>query len=259
MKKWLQLAARLYPSPWRRRYGAEFEALLDEGKLRWRDVPDVLLGAIKMQMAFWNPRNVTLACAFIGLVMATGASFAIPNEYVSRAVLRVRFPSTTTPAEQADRISALIGQMSSRSFLSQIIQRRDLNLYQKDREQKPLEDVIERMKDKGILVDIRAAGPRTSTLTVSFTYDDPIAAQRTMSVLITCLVDANQVAARNGHFRAVSTLDLLDPATLPVAPVFPNRGLISFIGLALGVGTGLLLAILRRRGGPTATPTAPAP
>jgi hypothetical protein len=37
---------RLYPAPWRERYGAEFEQLLEERPIRWRGSADVLLGAI---------------------------------------------------------------------------------------------------------------------------------------------------------------------------------------------------------------------
>jgi hypothetical protein len=239
MKKWLQLTARLYPSPWRRRYGAEFEALLEDRELKWRDVLDVFMGAVKMQVSLWNARNITLVCGFAGLILATGGSFAIPNEYVSRAIMQASFQEKTDPAEQADRISTLMGQVVSRHSLAEIIQRRDLNLYRRDRDRKPLEDVIEGMKDKGIKVDIHARSSESSTVTVSFAYDDPIVAQRTMSVLITRMVDANQVAARNARDPIkVSNLDLLDPPSLPPAPSFPNRGLISFAGLAAGVLAG---------------------
>jgi hypothetical protein len=246
MKKWPQLMARLYPSPWRRRYGAEFEALLEDRELKWRDVLDVFMGALKMQVSFWNARNITLVCGFAGLILATGGSFAIPNEYVSRAIMRVSFSGKTDPADQAGRISALISQALSRHSLSEIIQRRDLNLYMSDRERKPLEDVIEGMKDKGIKVDIRARSSESSTVTLSFAYDDPMVAQRTMSALITRMADAIFTAAKNSHDPTVAaTLDLLDPASLPPAPSFPNRGLISFAGLAAGVVAGVGIAKMR--------------
>ena len=39
----IRFARRLYPASWRRRYGIEFEALLEDTSLDWRDVLDVLL------------------------------------------------------------------------------------------------------------------------------------------------------------------------------------------------------------------------
>jgi hypothetical protein len=49
MKQILKLLARLYPAEWRRRYGAEYEALLEAHEPRVRDAFDVLWSAMKMQ------------------------------------------------------------------------------------------------------------------------------------------------------------------------------------------------------------------
>ena len=43
----IRFASRLYPPSWRRRYEVEFEALLEDAGRDWRDVLDVLLGALK--------------------------------------------------------------------------------------------------------------------------------------------------------------------------------------------------------------------
>ena len=50
MKRILKWLAQLYPAAWRARYGAEYEALLEEREPRVRDVVDVAWGAMKMQM-----------------------------------------------------------------------------------------------------------------------------------------------------------------------------------------------------------------
>jgi hypothetical protein len=44
MRRWIGLAAGLYPAEWRGRYGAEFDALLDDAGLQWRDLADVIRG-----------------------------------------------------------------------------------------------------------------------------------------------------------------------------------------------------------------------
>ena len=38
---------RLYPRPWRRRYGAEMQAILDEIPIRWSQVADLARGAVR--------------------------------------------------------------------------------------------------------------------------------------------------------------------------------------------------------------------
>jgi hypothetical protein len=42
---------RLYPSAWRRRYEAEFLALLEDRPVRHRDVPDIVLGSIDAHLS----------------------------------------------------------------------------------------------------------------------------------------------------------------------------------------------------------------
>lgn len=49
MKRIMKFLARLYPSTWRTRYGAEYEALLDDATPRPRDAFDVAWVAVKLQ------------------------------------------------------------------------------------------------------------------------------------------------------------------------------------------------------------------
>src|SRR4051794_17683175 len=148
MRNWLRFAARLYPSTWRTRYGAEFEALLDDSTPAWRDVLDVFRGAIKMQISTWSVRNVVFACGLIGLAIATGWAFATPGQYVSHAVLRVtpsQIPENLVPdvfnREMVSHINRIWQQTSNITSLAEIIQRQDLDLYRSERSRKPLFDV----------------------------------------------------------------------------------------------------------------------
>ena len=54
MKRLAAGLARLYPRQWRVRYGKEFGALLEDANLTWRDLLDVIIGALRMQMKAWN-------------------------------------------------------------------------------------------------------------------------------------------------------------------------------------------------------------
>jgi hypothetical protein len=50
MKRTMRFLVWLYPSTWRKRYGAEFEALLEDATPSAQDAFDVFWGALKMQM-----------------------------------------------------------------------------------------------------------------------------------------------------------------------------------------------------------------
>jgi Gram-negative bacterial TonB protein C-terminal len=57
----LRWAARLYPESWRERYGAEFDALLEDVSPSFGDVCDVLGGALRARLT--APTNLALAPA----------------------------------------------------------------------------------------------------------------------------------------------------------------------------------------------------
>jgi hypothetical protein len=62
MKRLARWLARLYPRQWRARYGQEFDALLEDVNLTWRDVIGVALSALEMRMKTTTaPRIVDLA------------------------------------------------------------------------------------------------------------------------------------------------------------------------------------------------------
>jgi uncharacterized protein involved in exopolysaccharide biosynthesis len=257
----LHLAARLYPASWRRRYGTEFAALLADAGPRRRDVFDVFLGAIKMRISMWSLPNITLACGLAGLVLATGTAFRMPNQYVSRALLRIT-PRTVPeekdlPARRDDpdaqsrqQFAPIIARALSRQSLGEIIQQSDLNLYPNERARQPLEDVIENMKARDIQIEFlrkpsaAAFNSSATAFVVSFRYPDPVLAQKTTNALMTRLVDENFTARKTS---GILVLDLLDPASLPRNPSAPNRWTIALTGLAAGLLTGILLALFRRK------------
>ena len=47
MRRFVRRIANLYPPRWRERYGSEFEALLEDASLTWRDLLDVAVGALR--------------------------------------------------------------------------------------------------------------------------------------------------------------------------------------------------------------------
>jgi hypothetical protein len=71
MSRVIRLAAKLYPAPWRDRYGPEFEALLDDAGITGRIAFDVLAGAIQMQMQRWWKAGIATLFAILAVFAAS--------------------------------------------------------------------------------------------------------------------------------------------------------------------------------------------
>jgi polysaccharide chain length determinant protein (PEP-CTERM system associated) len=144
---------------------------------------------------------------FFGIVASIVVAFVIPNTYVSQAEMQIT-PSQISPAIVqntisqllTDRISAMENNILSRTSLSSIIQDPRLNLYDKERQAQPLEDVIETMRTRDVRIQIvslpSTGGARASAFTVSFSYKDPHKAHDTVQALITKFQDANLTEQR---------------------------------------------------------------
>jgi LPS O-antigen subunit length determinant protein (WzzB/FepE family) len=238
----------LYPAAWRGRYGRELETLVADIDTRPGDVLDLVWGAIRMQLstpgAYLKLGAITAA---IGALVAGGASFAMPERYVSTAVVRVtpRIPSGAT-ADQArimagDRLQQLQQWAFSRSSLAEMIQRPELDLYAADRQRLPLEEIVHNMRTR----DVRVRAVNPSTISISFAYGDGKVARRVVNSIVAKFNEVNVATPVRGLAAPVQ-LEVLDPASLPERSGGPNRIAIPVIGLAAGFALGLLIAWLRR-------------
>ena len=54
-RRLVRWAIRLYPPWWRRRYGAELDALLAAIDLRWRDIGSIVRGGMAMRLTQPEP------------------------------------------------------------------------------------------------------------------------------------------------------------------------------------------------------------
>jgi polysaccharide biosynthesis transport protein len=146
---------------------------------------------------------------YAGIAISTMVAFFLPNVYVSRAALRItpsvipeNLVAATFNQQMIDRIQQMWQEVTSRSQLSELIQRPTLDLYRKERNGKPLEDVIEEMKSRDIKIESvnfnSGNNKPSSSFVISFSYPDRYKAQQVVSALVTKLTDANQVAQRAG-------------------------------------------------------------
>jgi uncharacterized protein involved in exopolysaccharide biosynthesis len=248
MKRLLKLLARLYPSTWHRRYGAEFETLLEDSTPRIRDLYDVFLGALKMQMTTWNFTRITLATCLTGALAAIAISFAIPSRYISRTLIIASPPVNAaatndsgagTKSDMRGYLINLEPDVLNRDSLSRIIER--LNLYPRERANMPLDAVVTKMQSNIYVWPVKGTG--LSAFFIQFDYPDPHVAQKVNGEVVSQLMSANLAySASHPHlvFRVV------DAPELPQKPAGPNRIEMGVIGLLIGLPAGLILALVIR-------------
>ena len=144
---------------------------------------------------------------FAGIVIATVTAFLLPNSYISTAEMQITpaqisqsIVATTINQQLTERIQQMENEILSRTSLSGLIQDPRLDLYKSERQNKPLEDVIEEMRSRDVRIQIVSLPGderrRASAFTVSFSYPDRLKAQQTVQALITKFNDANQTSQR---------------------------------------------------------------
>lgn len=235
MKTLLRCAAALYPSHWRARYGAELDALIEDAGGGWREFVDICKGAIKMQIVSAGVWRFAGACGLAGLLIAAVAAWRTPAEYQSIAVLRM----APAPLEQRmEKLARAEQAILSRRSLAAVIQKYDL--YRKQRERQPLEDIVENLRNRRIQIrtlDTPQSQSPSLAFAIAFDGESPRQAQAVTSELTAQFVDALKDSA---------PLEVLDPASLPQGAFAPNRPAWLAAGLVLGIVSGLVLLGIRR-------------
>ena len=222
MKRVIRFLIHLYPAWWRRRYGRELEALLEDSGSR--DVWDLFRAAMEMQMKTWSFGRIVTLCGIAGVMLASVVAFSMPYQFRSITVLRIPEALPRTDLPQA--ASAALAPPS----LVNIINER--NLYVPERKVMPIEDVIERMRRA-----IRISPIDTRAMTVEFTYEDPFTAQQI----------AQTLAERFVGF------EVLDPPSFPKLVGERKRYGLAGLGLPVGLLFGVVLALILRRRTPVAS------
>ena len=245
MRRWMLLAAKLYPRAWRERYSEEFEALLEDYRPNWREVADVMRGAVKMQIKMGKGYlTIVAAMAVAGAIVAGVVAFRAPSKYVSTAVVQMA-PQEVEPFET---------KFLSRTFLTTLICNPKLGLYPATIRPSTMEAAVHEMQRDLRVNRVEAHGPGGATapaLRISFSYPDRSKARDVVAAIAAEAVDDHGWNAMRQfiwhdlwpHEAPPAPLphaQLLSPASVPGKPVGPNR--LSLI--ATGIGAGLLLGAL---------------
>jgi polysaccharide biosynthesis transport protein len=144
-------------------------------------------------------RSWLIGPAFCGLVAAVVVAFLWPDTYVSTAVMRItpqqisdRLVPTVVNMQMQQRLQQMQQEILSRSSLSELIQRPSLDLYRKERQRYPMEDVVSDMRNKFIRIQTVDTGRGgASAFTISFSYPDRFKAQAVVRELVTKFTEQN--------------------------------------------------------------------
>ena len=226
MKTLLRILARLYPAAWRKRYGAEFEALIEDARPGLGGALDILKGALAMQVTSWTPSRVLAVSAVAGVLIAIGIAYAMPRKWSSAAVIQA---DVQTP----DRVNTLAQTALSRGALATILH--NSGIYRDNLKTMPEEDVLEIFKRSIKVSPVRSASG--NAFQVRFTYGDPRLAQQVTQALAASFIESNFTNPEPGVFR------LVEVANLPQQPINPTfSGKIATAGLGGGLLIGAPLA-----------------
>jgi hypothetical protein len=227
MKRLLRFLIRLYPTWWRRRYGRELEALLEDSGSGSRDAWDLFQGAMEMQMSRWSFGRIVAVCGIVGVMLAGTVAFSLPYRYQSTTILKI-----PAGAQPIDRVNEAAQVALNRNSLTSIINQHDL--YLPERKAMPMEDVVERMHRSIQVTPVMSTAQTVVAMAVRFAYQDPSIAQQVTQTL----------AARFAGF------EVLDPASAPQRVTERKRYGLAGLGLPAGMLFGVVLALIVRRSAP---------
>jgi len=227
MKQLIRLIVWLYPLSWRHRYRREFDALLADIRPGWRDFLDVLKGALEMHMTMGMLGKRVAVFGLTGALLAAALSFTLRDKYLSEALVTV-----SNAAGQAGELEQLVLRALNRDSLIGIIEKQ--HLYERERMGEPIDAVIDKMRSN---ITIRLRSP--TALEVSFAYPDALRAQNATTDLLGRLIEENAASS-------ISTILRLNAPPSMQGPIWPNRAVITGLGLGAGVFMGALAACLRR-------------
>ncbi|MEO8367706.1 MAG: hypothetical protein ABI806_00710 [Candidatus Solibacter sp.] len=250
MRTLVRWAVMLYPAAWRARYGGELEALMEDAGVRGGDVWDLARGAVFMQITTMNFGKIVAGSTVAGVLAAGIWAVAQPRQYVSTAVMRMSSPAAgvwTDKMAPMQRLQRLQQDVLSRGSLTKIIQAQ--NLFQKERQQLPLEDIIQQMRDRNIQIRVMD-GRGGATFTVNYSAGNPAEAQAATRAIVTAMIERN-VAQASAAGDGPANIEVIDGASLPSEAAGQGRAWVvgrgGLAGMALGLVFGALWWVTRRQ------------
>jgi polysaccharide biosynthesis transport protein len=151
-------------------------------------------------------RSWIVGPTFAGLVIATVVAFLWPDTYVSTATMRVtpqqvseRLVPNASNVQMFDRLQQMQTAILSRTTLEEIIRKPTLELYKKQWNKVPMEDIVQDMKTKRVHITMLGDGNKRggAAFQVSFSYTDKYKAQMVVRELVSRFTDQNLQVQRD--------------------------------------------------------------
>lgn len=149
-------------------------------------------------------RSWVIGPTFAGLVLSVVVACWLPNVYICKASLRIK-PSAVSnellpsiSGQMSARFVALEQEILGRDNLISLINMPSLNLYAKERQRYPVEDVAEMYFRKNVgvkQVSSDSEGHGAQAFQISFEYPDKVKAQKVVAQLV------NQFQNKNEEFQ----------------------------------------------------------
>lgn len=226
---WLaRLAMRLYPAWWRRRYGPELQALMEDTGPTWRTVLDVGKEGLVMQLRdFRSPLYLVIGCALLGAGVGAAVFAATPPRWAFASSIEVQSPSESPET----RLRALASGAFSDDNLGRVVER--FGLYRGGQNGQALADAHHQFRSD-IALALTPAG-----FQISFSYPDEDKARRVVDHLSGLLIDAN--------LRVSGSERYLIKGPPRQSSARPGVMKITSVGMGAGLLVGILVAVWRRR------------
>jgi polysaccharide biosynthesis transport protein len=157
-------------------------------------------------------RSWIIGPTFAGLVISVVVAFLWQDTYRSVAVMRIapqKVSERLVPSEVTQRMTERLNQMEqeilSRSQLIALITQPAMDLYKKERQQRPTEDIVQDMRNKYIQIRMLglpgadSGGRVASAFSISFDYPDKYRAKQVVDQLVGRFMEQNisQLKANN--------------------------------------------------------------
>jgi hypothetical protein len=275
-----RFVTRIYPAAWRQRYGDEFEALLEDKPLTLSSLFDLIKGATKMHFSVPTFPKLALLLSVTGMLAGLGISHLFVSMYVSEATMTLTQTPGSAPADLRLILAGMQQEILSRTSLYTLMTDPHLDLYRRERARQPIEYVIANMRGN---LEIGLTGPG-SVFRIRFAYSDRAKAHDTVQALVAEFEASNLARERvasnmmqyyqsggiEARLAAIekrlgisspapgpntfeasapnrTTMEIIDPASVPIDPIWPDHARFMYIGFGSGFITAVIVTAFRRR------------
>ena len=227
MKRALRLLARAYPRSWRRRYGREFDALLEQLTPTAGDVLDVARGGIVTRIRSAHPAVLAVTLSIVGGMVAGAIADVTSHRVESTMALTFQRDAGADAVRDGATVLDLADRALDAGFMAS------------------LGDVSEVQRNTRITVNTAAP----TVLHLSFASDDSNRSQALVDRIARRVIEGALTARESGSLPA-GTLRVLSGPSQPRASASPTRILTA---CAIGIGLGLLCGLISTRFSSAAT------